>query len=194
MKKIIALVGETGSGKDTFCDYFKKNFKNVFIFRFSDVLTEILKNFFDEIKKEDQQWLAQTLRQRFGNNVLGKFIKRKIEKIKNGIIILNGVRMKEEYDMIKKLGGKIVYITAPSKLRWQRIQKRKEKEDDNISYKKFLKLEKAKSEVFISQIGKIADYKIENSGSKKDFYNQIKIFWQNLKNEKKSLSGKIYCF
>lgn len=173
-KKIIGLVGETGSGKDVFCDYLKKNCKNVFCFRFSQPLTETLGIFFNEVKKEDQQWLGTVLRERFGNNILGEAIKRKIEKIKKGIIILNGVRAWEEYEAIKKAGGKVVYITADSKTRWQRIQGRGEKKDDKITYQKFLKLEKAKTEILIPKIGGKADFKIENNGTKKELFFEIK--------------------
>ncbi len=174
MKKIIGIVGETGSGKDAFCEYVKRNFKNVFIFRFSQPLTEALRIFFDEVKKEDQQWLAPALRKRFGNNVLGEAIKKKIKKIKKGIILLNGIRVWEEFKMIKKLGGRVVYITADSKIRWQRVSKRGEKKDDKISYKKFLKLEKAKTETLIREIGKKADFRIENNGTKQQLYQEIK--------------------
>jgi len=174
MKKIIGVVGETGSGKDTFCDYLKKIKRNVFVFRFSQPLTEALSIFFDEVKKEDQQWLAPALRERFGNNILGEAIKKKIKNIKRGIIILNGIRAFEEAKMIKNLGGKIVYITADSKTRWQRIQNRGEKKDDKVSYQKFLKMEKAASEILISEMGRKADFRIENNGSKEDLYRSIK--------------------
>jgi dephospho-CoA kinase len=174
MKKILGLVGETGSGKDIFCDYLRGNFKNVFVFRFSQPLTEALRIFFDEVKKEDQQWLATCLRKRFGNNILGEVIKNRIKNIKKGIIVLNGIRAWEEYRMIKNLGGKIIYITASPQKRWQRIQKRKEKKDDKISYQKFLKLEKVKTEILIPRIGQKADFKIENNGSKNNFYKECK--------------------
>lgn len=174
MKKFLGLVGETGSGKDTFCDYLKRIRKNVFVFRFSQPLTEVLGIFFDEIKKEDQQWLVRVLRERFGNNILGEAIVKKIKNIKNGLIGLNGVRMWEEFKMIKKFRGRTIYITAESKTRWQRMQSRGEKKDDKVSYQKFLKMEKAASEILIPKIGKKADYKIENNGSRKDFYDKIK--------------------
>jgi len=174
MKKLLGLVGETGSGKDVFCEYLKRNFKNIFVFRFSQPLTEALRIFFDEVKKEDQQWLVIKLRERFGNNILGGAIKKKIEKIKKGIILLNGIRVWEEFKMIKKLGGRVIYITADSKIRWQRISQRGEKKDDKISYKKFLKLEKAKTEILIREIGKKADFKIENNGTKQQLYQEIK--------------------
>ncbi len=175
MKKIIGIVGETGSGKDTICRYLKKKIKkNVFVFRFSQPLTQVLRIFFDEVKKEDQQWLGRILRQRFGNNILGEAIKKKIKNIKKGIVILNGIRALEEAKMIKNLGGKIIYITADSKLRWQRVRKRGEKKDDLISFKKFLELERAKTEILIQKIGEKADFKIENNGSRQNFYREIK--------------------
>jgi dephospho-CoA kinase len=171
---IIGLVGETGSGKDTFCDYIKKTVKEpVFYFRFSDPLSEVLKIFFEEVKKEDQQWLVGHLRKRFGENILGEAIKKKIKNIERGIIILNGVRMPQEVKMIKEMNGKIVYITADPKLRWERVNKRGEKKDDSVSYEKFLEIEKAKSEVLIPKIGEKVDFKIKNNGSIEDFFQEI---------------------
>jgi len=174
MKKIIGLVGETGSGKDVFCEYIKKESKPVFCFRFSTPLSEVLKIFFDIIRKEDQQWLAISLRERFGNNILGEALKKKIKSIKNGVIILNGIRAWEEYRMIKKLRGKIIYITADFQIRWGRIRTRNEKQDDNSSYKKFLRMEKAKTEILIPKIGRKADIVIKNNGTKNQFYKEIK--------------------
>lgn len=182
MKKIIGLVGETGSGKDTFCQYVKKvSKKPVFCFRFSDPLSETLNIFFDDIKKEDQQWLGIVLRQRFGNDILGKAMAKKIKNIKKGIIILNGIRYWEEYKIIKDFGGKIIYITAPQKTRWQRLRKRNEKKDDSVSYKKFLELEKAKTELAIPKIGQKADFKIENNGSREVLYKKIQEILKKLK-------------
>jgi len=170
-KKIISLVGETGSGKDTFCQYLKRTVKEpVFCFRFSDPLSETLKIFLDGIKKEDQQWLGKILRERFGDDILAKAISKRIKNVKRGIVVLNGIRYWQEYEMIKKLGGKIFYITADPKLRWQRLRKRGEKKDDFSSFQKFLKREKAKTEILIPKIGQKADFKIENNGSFGEFY------------------------
>lgn len=179
-KKIIGLVGETGSGKDTFCEYVKRNFKNVFVFRFSEPLSETLKIFLEEVKKEDQQWLAIALRKRFGNNVLGEAIKKKIKNIKKGLIILDGLRAWEEFKMIKRWGGKIIYITADSKTRWQRVRKRGEKKDDSFPYRNFLEREKAATEFLIPKMGQKADFKIENNGSKQLFCKKTQKIINNL--------------
>lgn len=173
MKKILGLVGGTGSGKDTFCDYVKKISPNVFCFRFSQPLSEVLGIFFSDIKKEDQQWLATALRERFGTNILGEAIKKKIEGIKEGILVLNGIRMPEEAEMVRDIGGKIIYITADLKLRWERVQKRGEKKDDEVSYEKFLEIDNGIPERQIVKIGEQADFKIENNASLKDFYVKI---------------------
>jgi len=173
-KIIIGLTGEMGSGKDTFCNLVKENYENVFVFRFSDPLTEILKMFFDDVKREDQQWLGPLLKQKFGADVLLKALIRKAKNIKQGIIIFNGIRAEGEAKSVKEIQGKIIYITAESKKRWERVCKRKEKADDDVSYENFLKMHEAETEIPIPKIGEQAEVKIENNGTKQDFYNKIK--------------------
>jgi dephospho-CoA kinase len=180
MKKIIGLIGETGSGKDTVCEFIKKKYPDVFVMRFSDPLREALAIFLDEKRKEDQQWLAIVLRKRFGGDILWLALRKKIKNIKEGVVILNGIRFTDEFYGIKKMGGKIVYITASSKTRWQRVKDRGEKKDDDVSYKKFLHIEKAATEVLIPKMGKRADFIIDNNGSLKEFYDKIKEFSKRL--------------
>jgi len=173
-KKLIGLTGEIGSGKDTFCNYVKENQPNVFVFRFSDALTEVLKIFFDELKREDYQWLGSALKEKFGEDILVRALIKKANSISEGIIILNGVRSAGEVKAIKENGGKIVYITADSKIRWERVKIRGEKADENAPFEKFLEREKAATEIQIPVIGKGADLKINNNGSKEDLYKELK--------------------
>jgi len=181
-KIIIGLIGETGSGKDTFCERVKKTVKEpVFCFRFSDILSDILTILFGEVKKEDQQWLGKVLREQYGNDILARAMSKKIQNIGNGFIILNGIRYWEEFGMVKKIDGKNLYITADPKIRWQRINKRGEKVDDFSSFDKFLEKEKAKTEILVPEIGKKADLKIENNGSRDEFYKEADKIIKNLK-------------
>lgn len=174
MKKLIGLTGEIGSGKDTFCEYVKKKYPNVFVFRFSDALTEILKIFFDSVKREDQQWLGEKLRDRFGKDVLLKALIKKANGIAKGIIILNGVRKEGEAKTIRENNGKIIYITADEKIRWERVKIRKEKSDDDVPFEKFVEMGKAEAELQIPEVGKIADFKIKNNDSKELFKQEAK--------------------
>ncbi len=161
-KKIIGVVGETGSGKDTFCRIAEKNFSSVLPLRFSEALSNVLGIFFNEIKKEDQQWLASTLRDRFGEDILMKSVAKKIEKAEEDIILVNGIRVKEELDFIKKIGGTVVYITLDTRERWERIKERGEKKDDDLPYEKFLEIDKGRTEVQIKELGSGADITLNN--------------------------------
>lgn len=180
-KNILALTGEPGSGKDTVCNYFEADLSDSARLRFSDPLFEILSMFCDEVTREDQQWLVKNLRERFGENVLGRAIKKKIKKSKASWIVLNGLRKWSEFEMVEKLGGKVIYVTARPKLRWQRLQNREEKGDDQDSFDNFLKKDKNSPERQISEIGKKADIQIENNGSMKELEEKSKEALESLK-------------
>ena len=179
-KKIIGIVGEMGSGKDTFCDYVKENYQNVYFLRFSDALTDVLKMFFDDIKREDQQWLSSALRERFGQDILVKALVKKVNSISDGIIILNGVRRPGDFDVLTEIGGKIIYVTADERLRWERVKIRGEKIDDDVPFEKFVEMGKAEAEKDISKVGAMAQFKIENNGTKEELYQEIKKVIDNI--------------
>ncbi len=172
-KKIIGVVGPTGSGKDAFCEIAKSNFPSILTIRFSEALTTILGLFFDEIKKEDQQRLANTLRDVFGEDILMRAVEKKIRDSENEIIVVNGIRVKEDFDFIKKIGGTVIYITVDSKTRWERVKKRGDRKDDDIPYEKFLKIDSGRTEVQIKGIGKKADKLIDNSGTLEDLEERV---------------------
>jgi len=160
-RMVIGLVGETGSGKDTVASYLKEKY-GAQLMRFADPLKDTLKIYFDQSSKEDQQWLAIEFRKRFGNDILGKALRRKVEQ-GEGLISVNGLRMPEDYDFVKSFTPSfVIYITADQKLRWQRVNGRDEKSDDNMSFEKFQEIERAATEVHIPEIGAKADFTIRN--------------------------------
>lgn len=160
-KIIIGLVGETGSGKDTVANYIKEKY-GVKLMRFADPLNDTLRIYFNEISKQDQQWLAMEFRKRFGGDILGKALRRKIEN-SEGLVSVNGLRMPEDYDFVKSFSPSfVIYITANQKLRWQRVIGRGEKSDDNATFDKFQEIEKAATEAHIPEIGARADFEIKN--------------------------------
>lgn len=160
-KIVIGLLGESGSGKDTVADYLKEKY-GAKLMRFADPLKEILHIFFDKISREDQQWLALELRERFGRDIFPKALERRI-KDESGIVVINGIRFWEDYEFIENFNpGYTIYVTADQKIRWQRSSKRGEKSDDDVNFKRFQELEKVETEVHIPEIGAKADYVIRN--------------------------------
>jgi len=160
-KLIIGLVGETGSGKDTVAKYLAEKY-GAHLMRFADPLKDTLKIYFDEISKKDQQWLALEFRKRFGNDILGKALRKKIEN-GEGIISINGLRMPEDYTFVKSFENSfVIYITADQELRWKRTTTRGEKTDDNMSFDSFKETEKVETEIHIPEIGAKADFTIRN--------------------------------
>lgn len=162
-KTIIGLVGETGSGKDTIAEYLRDNF-GAQLMRFSDPLKDTLSIYFDKLSKDDQAWLYEVFRERFGDDVLSKAIQKRVEDIDEGLVIINGLRMPSDYDFMQRFpGSKILYVTAPSEMRWQRVTGRGEKTDDNISFEAFQELDTRSTEVHIPEIGAKADWTINNT-------------------------------
>jgi dephospho-CoA kinase len=172
-KIIIGLVGESGSGKDTVADYLKEKYGAI-LMRFADPLRETLGLYIDKISREDLQWFSFALRSRFGNKVLSKALRKKIEPIKEGIVFINGMRVLEDYDFVKSFPNSfVVYVTLDQKARWERIYTRGEKSDDSVSLEKFQEMERAEIEVNIPKIGEKADFRIENTGTKEELFEKV---------------------
>ncbi len=164
-KELIGIIGENGSGKDTFCEFLRESLSSerVEFLKFSDPLTEVLHIFFDKVSREDQQWLVNNLRERFGKDILTKAIEKKIKQSKKEICVLNGIRVFDDYLFLKEKEGYLIYVTASKERRWERLNKRGEKRDDRASFEEFLKKEDNPTERDIPEIGKYADFVVDNN-------------------------------
>jgi dephospho-CoA kinase len=176
--QIIGLVGEKGSGKDTFSKYLTEiSDKKIAHIRFSDLLKETLKLWDIELTRANLQKLAQLLED-FGPGTIAHGLEKQIQKTEAEIIILDGIRWKPDIELLKKFPNhKLVYITANPKFRFERLKSRGEKVGESeMSYEQFLKEETAPNEVLIAEIGADADLKIVNNGSIEEFDQEIKNF------------------
>ncbi len=181
MKKIliIGLVGEKGSGKETFGNILKGLIpqKDIARIHFSDILVETLDLWNVPKTRRNLQILAQHMEE-FGKGILSKSIKKRVENFKAEIVIIDGVRWESDLNMLKSFPKNLlVYITADLKIRYQRTKNRREKAfEETASYEQFVSEEKAKNEILIPKIGKGADYKIVNNGSLEEFKTQVEKF------------------
>ena len=80
--------------------------------------------------------------------------------------------MDEFEKVISDLGASTIYITAPVELRFDRYQQRHEKIDDGkMSFEEFARQDREElTEKGIPDLGKKADYRIDNTGTLEELY------------------------
>ncbi len=179
-KIIIGLIGEKGSGKGTFVDLLSKiiNKNNIVHLKSSMILGDSLDLWNIKKTRENLQKLAIVMDENFGKGTLTNAIYERIKNDKKNIVIYDGIRWQTDVEMIRSFHKNIlIYITANPKVRYERLKERKEKiGEENLTFEQFMKEEKAYTEIFISRIGKTADFKIENNYSIEKFKDKVKEF------------------
>lgn len=170
---IIGLVGEKLAGKDTAANYLVQK-SGAEHFRFADILDSILEELNLPISRENEVALGLGLRKIFGEHVLVKALEKRLRKSWAKLIIVNGIRM-DEMEVVKSWeGAQIIYITAPAQVRFERYQNRREKADDAVmDFEQFVKQDSGPTEVAIPELGKKADFKIENTGNLEDLHKKL---------------------
>lgn len=171
---VIGLIGTAGSGKDTAASYIKHRYKAE-EFRFSYLLVKALEIFGIEVSRENLSWLMNILKRKYGQDVLTKAMKKTIAELSNKkIVVLNGLRLPPDYTFIRSFkNNALIFLDVPEKIRWQRVRKRKEKSDDNVTLAQFKKLISGENERHIAKLGQKADYTISNDGDKEKLYQEI---------------------
>lgn len=176
-KTIIGLVGEKGSGKETFGDLLQAIApqKKIIRIRSSDILSETLTLWDIPKTRENLQDLAIYMDQGFGKGTLSQAVFKRIEKSEADIVIFDGVRWDTDVDLIRKFPKNfLIYVTADLEVRFERIKARKEKAfEEGTTLKQFMHEEKKLTELQIPKIGKTADFKIENNGNLEDLKQKV---------------------
>jgi dephospho-CoA kinase len=173
-KLILGITGELASGKGTAVKYLIKKHK-ASAYKFSDPLRKIFNLLDQDINRKNFSALSTALRKIFKEDYLAKVLINKIKKDKNKIIILDGIRKKEEINTLKKIKGfKLVFINADNITRYKRLIKRNENKDDREkTFEQFLKDDKLETEKNIRSFKKLSDYEINNSGNVKELHKNI---------------------
>lgn len=176
--KVIGLIGEKGSGKQTFVNFLKELFpeKNIRQVRFSDILAQTLMIWDIPNTRANLQKLSLIMEEGFGQSSLANAAKFSIEGDSADVTIFDGIRRSPELELVKNMPeSTLIYITADQKLRYTRLKLRSEKVGEvGLTFEQFLKEEASKAEKAIPSLGKKADKTLENNGSLEDFRQKIK--------------------
>ena len=166
-----------GAGKGAVCQIVKENYSGkVEIVRFSDVLRDLLDLIAIPKTRENLQNTAIYLEQFYGQGTLANAVKQRVLNIEADIVVLDGVRLLQDEQMIREIAGsKIVYVTAPETLRYERLSSRGENVGEKeMSFEEFLRRHQAQTEVNIAEIGSRADFKIENAGTEEELEKKVR--------------------
>jgi dephospho-CoA kinase len=172
---VIGLIGEKGSGKETFAQEFQKLVKKkVSHVRFSDLLKETLELWSLPATRTHLQDLAVIMDQHFGEGTLANAIYERIQKSNAQIVIIDGIRWDADIVLLNRFEKHfLIYVTADLETRFQRIQNRAEKIGEGKSFEQFVKEEGAKNELSIPRLGANADIIIENNQQLAEFKQKI---------------------
>jgi len=179
-KIIIGVAGQIASGKGTVAEYMENNYRAKII-KYSDILKDVLKRLYLEINRDNLQKLSTSLRGSFGQNILAKTIKNDAKKIDNKIIIIDGVRRKEDINNIENKNFYRIYVDADMKTRYKRITGRREKSDDKKkTYKEFKEDQRRETEITIQGLKEKSDLVLDNNGTIEQLEKQVREFIKNL--------------
>jgi len=184
MKKLyVGLIGEMGSGKSLISNLLEKHFQAK-ILASSQLLRKALGIFLDDLARKDFIWFTEQLINKYGKDIISKAVfQSHDESLRTKIVVFNGVRLPIDCENLKNENGILVYITASSKLRWNRVLGRKEKADDGAPYNKFMEMQKAETEKYIPELGIQADYQIINDGTLEELENKVVTLFQSIINK-----------
>ncbi len=135
---IIGLTGENCAGKGTVAEYLQA--KGFEYYSLSDVVREALQKENKEIRRDNLIKKANELRQ----NDAGALAKEIIKRIEpNKKYVIDSIRNPLEVDELMKLKHfALVHVTAPARIRFERMVKRK-RESDPKTYEEFMRIEEA---------------------------------------------------
>lgn len=173
MKLLIGLAGSIGSGKTIISEHLHERYK-ASEKRFSQILMDILDRLYLTYERKNLQKLGACLRESLGEDVIVNAFQKDLEKDDSDIIVIDGIRYMNEVNMLRKFENNILlFIDAPSELRYKRCRKRGEKGENKIDFEEFLKAEKMETERYLPEIEKIADYRIKNNGTTEELFQRI---------------------
>ncbi len=180
--KIIGIAGTNGSGKDSLGQILADDYGWLFV-----SVTEILRA---EARKRGLPIERKTLwtisaewRRQSGLGVLVNKAVKQFEKSggKYKGLAVASLRNPGEADRIHELGGKVVWVDADPKLRYERTESRSRSPEDHKTFEEFLVIQQAEmqqegDDATLSLVGvkAKADIFLENNGTLEEFKAAIK--------------------
>lgn len=172
VEKIILVAGMPGSGKGVVSEVAKSLGIPVIIM--GDVLREIAISKGLEINDANLGKLALDLRKKIGRHIIALYSLEKAKRLKNDIVLIEGLRNIEEYDYLKQNVKNLVLIAvhASPKTRFERLRKRGRK-DDPKTFEDFEARDRRELKMGIGSVIALADIMLVNEDISLDEFRSI---------------------
>jgi len=173
MPLVIGLSGRIGSGKGTAAEYLKKKYKADLVV-FSDILNDILDRLHIPITRYSLQQLGKSLRSGMGRDVIVNAMKADLETSKSKVIVVDGVRFRNEAKMVKDVpNSALIFIDVPVHIRYERSLKRGSRGEAELTMSAFEKLDKAHTESELDLVKKDANFVLKNAFTKEELFKEL---------------------
>jgi cytidylate kinase len=173
--KLIGISGTNGSGKDSVAELLQREYNYLFI-SVTDMLREEAKKRNLPLERKVLGSISAEWRRKSG---LGVLIDKAVDvyNAKGGDdkyigLVVASLRNPGEADRIHELGGRVVWIDADPKIRYERIFSRQRTTEDNKTYVQFLAEEQAEMKhsgdnatLSMQDVADKADIVLKNEGS-----------------------------
>ena len=182
MKKLIAVVGMSGTGKSVATTYLEdQGYKKIY---FGGVIYDKMKEEGIEITPDSQKEFRENLRKDHGMGVVAKILLPKIEEAySKGNTVLDGLYSWDEYlilkDKFKDL--KLVGVCTDKKIRYNRVESRADRPftREDIIKRDIAEIENSAKGGPIA----FADYYILNNGDLNSFYKRLEEILDDIDSE-----------
>lgn len=173
-KIILGFVGDLAAGKGTVCKYLEQRYQTP-SYRFSTILRALVDRLYIPQTRENLQKLSQVLRENFGQDLLSKVMAKDALTDPHEVVAVEGIRRPTDITYLEHDPAfHLIYITAESTIRFERLVKRNENPgDDKKTYEAFLQDEQAEADRLIKDLATRAEFTITNNGNFTELYEQI---------------------
>ena len=169
---IIGIGGTNASGKDTVAQMLVEKYGWQYV-SLSDLLRDELKSRGESITRKKLRDLSAQWRKIHGPDVLVDRAAKLFDSGRYKGLVVASLRNWGEADAIHQLGGKVVWVDANPKIRYQRIKKRVRDGEHLLTYKEFLADEQEEMEHFegdkhtlnLKGVKDRADFFLQNNGT-----------------------------